>query len=236
MSKQKILISGCGISWSGQEGRKTWGNILKVAGADVVDVGGPAVSNQWILNRAIDYVLKNLVDAVVIQLTSLGKLDVEVDHNRELTLVQPDTIRNFVIDGVWPSSASLEHPSKKLWYDYLYSPGLELQDIKVKLELLKFYCDRNKIQLLVLKGYDLPNCTFDNLISNNVSIYEQYLADPMYVYHNEAKQRSVPCIEFQFNIAYQIVNALGINVLPRLDIIQVQYWQKNNLQSQTKLL
>lgn len=236
MSKQKILISGCGISWSGQEGRKTWGNILKVAGVDIVDTGGPAVSNQWILNRAIEYVLHNSVDAVVIQLSSLGKLDVEVTSERELSLVQPDTLRNFVIDGVWPSSASLEHPSKKMWYDYLYSPRLELQDIKIKLELLKFYCKHNNIQLLVLKGYDLPNCDFNDLIYNEVPLYDQYLSNPMYVYHDEAKQMSVPCIEFQFTLAYLIIKALGIDVIPRLDVIQAQYWQKNNLQSQKTLL
>jgi hypothetical protein len=50
LSNKKILISGCGFSFSKQE-RKTWVNVLKSVGVNIVDVGGPAVSNQWILNK-----------------------------------------------------------------------------------------------------------------------------------------------------------------------------------------
>ena len=135
MSKQKILISGCGLSYSGQE-RKVWTNILKIAGANIIDVAGPAVSNQWILDQAFITLLNdNTITDAVIQLTSLGKLDVEVNLVRELALVKPDTIRNFIHQGIWPSSASQEHLSKKLWYEYLYSPNLEQQELFCKVLL-----------------------------------------------------------------------------------------------------
>lgn len=226
MLDKKILISGCGITYTKQQ-CKTWGNILKLTGLEVIDTSGPAVSNQWILNRAINYLLSNKVDYVIIQLSSLGKLDVEVDSVREQVLVQPDTLRNFTVDGVWPSSASLEHPAKKMWFDYLYSPGLELQDIDVKLRLLKSYCEQQKISLLVLKGYDLPGAQFNDLIHNSVSLNDQYRQHDFYKYHRE-EQMSVPCIEFQFQIAYIINQALGLEIKDRLDKIQAQYWQKNH--------
>ena len=110
LSNKKFLVSGCGFSWSGQE-RKTWVNILRAVGVDLVDVGGPAVSNQWIINRAFQQLLANQFDHVIIQLTSLGKLDVEINAERQ-HLVNNDSLRNFVVDGIWPSSHSQEHPAK----------------------------------------------------------------------------------------------------------------------------
>ena len=228
MLRKKVLISGCGISYTQQAHCKTWGNILRLTGNEVIDTGGPAVSNHWILNRAINYLLQNSVDYVVIQLTNLDKLDVEVDDIREETLVKPDTIRNFVIDNVWPSSVSLEHPAKQMWFEHLFSPRLELQDIEVKLRLLKFYCDTNHIPLLILKGYDLPENNFDELLYNCQSLYEQYISHDFYVYHNDQPHMSTPCLEFQFVIAYQIIDALKLDVKPQIDKIQSQYWSKNH--------
>lgn len=224
MSGKKVLISGCGITWSDQK-RKTWGNILRLTGLKIIDVGGPAVSNQWILNRAISYVLDNPVDYVVIQLSSLGKLDVEVNPVRELSLVKSDSLRNFTVDGIWPSSNSLEHPSKQMWFDFLYSPRLELQDLEVKLKLLKFYCDNKNIPLLVLKGYDIPVGSFKELIYNEQSLYEQYVSDEFYVYHDSTEQNTVPCLEFQFQLAILIEQALTLGVSDRINKIQAQYWQ-----------
>jgi hypothetical protein len=220
LSDKKILISGCGISWSGQE-RKTWVNIFKVAGLDITDVGGPAVSNQWILNRAIEYLLSNTIDIVIIQLTSLGKLDVEVNESKYAELVSNDTLRDFTIDGIWPSSYSLEHQSKQLWAEWLYSPRLELQDIKVKLELLKFYCQTKDITLLVLEGYGiLPEHT-------NI-IYNDYIASDDYKCHDHTDNNAVPCLEYQFTLAKNICSLLSLDVFDKIKKIEQQYRYKRS--------
>ena len=52
----KILISGCGLTWSKQE-RPTWVNVLKLCGVDIDDQAGPAISNQLILNNMIESVI-----------------------------------------------------------------------------------------------------------------------------------------------------------------------------------
>ena len=106
-SDKKLLVSGCGITFSGQTS-KTWVNILSVAGADIIDVGAPAVSNQWIINRAfLQLEADPEIKKAIIQLTAIGKLDVEIDDERVKVLVEPDSIRDFTVDNVWPSSFSI---------------------------------------------------------------------------------------------------------------------------------
>ncbi len=152
---KKLLVSGCGISFGGQTAR-TWVNILSLAGADITDVGGPAVSNQWIINRAfLQLEADSDIRQAVIQLTAIGKLDVEINNERIKTLVEPDPIRNFTVDDVWPSSASEEHESKRLWKQWLCSPKLEQQDVICKLRLLKHWCDTHDVKLTVIQGYDM---------------------------------------------------------------------------------
>ena len=51
----KILISGCGISWSMQE-RPTWVKVLRLCNVDIDDQAGPAISNQMILNNMISLI------------------------------------------------------------------------------------------------------------------------------------------------------------------------------------
>lgn len=228
MSDKKILISGCGISWSGQE-RKTWVNILKLTGLTVVDVGGPAVSNQWILNSTVEYILSNPVDYVIVQLSSIGKLDVEINTDeRQQELVNKDSLRNFTVNGIWPSSVSVDHISKQHWQQWLLSPRLELQDIEVKLRLLKFYCDSKDIPLLVLKGYALPTNALDDIIYNPICLQDDYVNSSNYVYHDTSKQNTVPCLEFQFEIAKLVDHALALGVTDRLEKILQQHWQKKN--------
>jgi hypothetical protein len=218
MLKQKLLISGCGLSWSGQE-RKVWTNILKVAGADIVDVGGPAVSNQWILDRAFVALLNDptITDAVI-QLTSLGKLDVEVDLARELSLVTPDSIRNFTYQGVWPSSVSREHQSKKLWYEYLYSPKLEKQELFCKIMLIDNWCDMRKIKLTIMQGYSIPwspeqlKELKDIVYNLDKSIYEEYEESEYFKKDNNTELNTVPGLGFQFYLA----NKLGTFLVPDL--------------------
>ena len=95
MSVSKILISGCGISWSGQE-RPTWVNVLKLCGVDVDDQAGPAISNQLILNNMIESVIDNsYYNQAICQLTSTKKLDIELTNQQREDVAKQDTIRNF---------------------------------------------------------------------------------------------------------------------------------------------
>jgi hypothetical protein len=226
MSKQKILVSGCGLSWSGQE-RKVWTNILKVAGIDIIDVGGPAVSNQWIFDQAFMTLLDNQdITDVVIQLTSLGKLDVEVNPDRQLNLVESDSIRNFTYKGIWPSSASQEHLSKKLWYEFLYSPNLEQQELFCKLILLDHWCNTHDIKLTVVQGYHIP------WTDTQKEIVASILYDINYIIWNAYEQstsyitdvyNSVPRIEFQFELALKLARVVAPDCIDKIRHIQSQF-------------
>ena len=215
LSSKKLLISGCGLSYSGQE-RKTWVRVFKTLGVKLHDVGGPAVSNQWIVNKAFTELLNNDYDKVIVQLTSIGKLDVEVDEERIRELVVNDTIRNFTYNGVWPSSASEEHESKKLWAKWLYSPQLEVEDLFCKLVLLKNFCDTKNIQLYVFQGYPIPwsekqKDHLKNLIIDiDDWLYRAYPDSEHYQFHDHSN--SVPSLSYQIVLARYIAQKCGIDI------------------------
>lgn len=226
MSKQKILVSGCGLSWSGQE-RKVWTNILRIAGADIVDVGGPAVSNQWILDRAFVELLKDkTITRVVIQLTALGKLDVAVDLTRELALVKSDTVRNFTYKGIWPSSASSEHLSKQLWYEYLYSPQLEQQELFCKIMLLDNWCQSHNIPLLIIQGYAIPwaqeqlDYLADKIHNLDQSIWDKYQQSKYYI---DEDGNTVPGLGFQFELVKELCPKISPDLVDKINYISEQY-------------
>lgn len=233
MSKygKKILVSGCGFSWGAQV-KKTWVNVLRLAGIDIVDVGGPAVSNQWIINRAVEFTINNSTDAMVIQLTGLGKLDVEVNTERQQELVNTDSLRNFTIGNVWPSSRSVEHVSKQLYERWLMSPGLETQDLFCKLAMLKTWCQARKIQLLVLQGYAIP-WTGDQVkyLSQHVfepgqPLYEDYRASKYFSYHDHTDQNTVPNLGYQSRLALDICKKVCPTAIEQVTKIQQQVDQK----------
>lgn len=215
----KLLISGCGLSYSDQE-RKTWAKIFKVLGIKLQDVGGPAVSNQWILNKTFTALLDNDYDKVIVQLTSVGKLDVEVDEERINELVTNDSIRNFTYKGIWPSSASEEHPSKKLWAKWLFSPQLEIEDLFCKLVLLKNFCDTKNIQLYVFQGYPIPwtdkqkDYLQDLIIDIDSWLYKDYPDSEHYKFHDHTN--SVPSLSYQIVLARYIAQKCGIEIENKL--------------------
>lgn len=207
MSRSKTLISGCGISWSGQT-KQTWVKILALAGADIEDLGGPAVSNQWIIDQIALAVLdRRDVERVILQLTSLGKLDVEINDERLQELVRPDSIRNFTFRNIWPSSGSVEHESKRLWHQWLYSTGLEIRELAVKLRLLAHYCQSAGIKITVIQGYDIPwieqgHADVEKLIDpSTYCLYQQYLASERYKHHDHSGGNTVPELGWQIDFA-----------------------------------
>lgn len=254
LSKPKILINGCGITYQGSKEHKTWPNVLKVLGFDLVDVSGPAVSNQWILNKTFLALLANpTIDIAVVQLTMVGKLDVEVDHGRTEKLVSNDQRRNFVIapgnrvirvepqstadvpvGSIWPSSQSLDHQAKKFWHEFLFSPNLELEDIFCKLKMMEDYCHHKKIDLLVFQGYDLswkPDqlLLLQQVIKNPAnSLHTEYLNSPWYQYHDHENKNSVPCFPYQIQIAAKVAAYLTLDEIAnkKLSNIMAKYGKK----------
>lgn len=223
MSDKKLLVSGCGITFSGQTHR-TWVNVLSAAGADIVDVSAPAVSNQWIINRAfMQLEADETIKKAVIQLTACGKLDVEVNEERIKTLVEPDSVRNFTVDDVWPSSFSVEHESKQLWKQWLSSPGLEQQDIICKLKLLEHWCNTHQIQLLVVQGYDMQWNTQQQ--TQLKSIIDQVEYNIMDEYKNTTWYQpdsdiDVPALGYQIKLALDIAHKVQPDLLPRIEKMQ----------------
>jgi len=226
---QKILVSGCGLSYSKQE-KKVWTNILRVSGADILDVSGPAVTNQWILDRAYLALLSNPdIKIVVLQLTSQGKLDVEVDQERTEELVNCDSLRNFTIDGVWPSSHSLEHPAKQLWNKWLYSPNLETQELFCKIMLLDHWCNSHNISLSIIQGYNIQwteeqSTYLKNVIHNlSSSIYSQYTNSIYYAQHDHSKQNTIPCLEYQFQLALELAPIVAPDTIDKVKLVYQQH-------------
>lgn len=232
LSDTKILVSGCGMTFSNQE-LKTWPNILQLAGCTIIDVSGPAVSNQWVINKTFLGLQQHPdVKTVIVQLTGLGKLDVDVNQERIDFLVKPDPLRNFIIDknlqvkslnqidntGTWPSSGSDYHESKKHWYKWLFSPDLEKEDLYCKLVLLDSYCQTHHVKLHVYQGYDIQWTeqqifNLKNIIKNiNSSFHSEYVNS----IHFQKHQDSILCIGFQIEMAQIIGKELSLIVQDKL--------------------
>jgi hypothetical protein len=207
----KILISGCGISWSSQE-RPTWVNVLKICGVDIDDQAGPAISNQLILDNMISAVINNNYGQAICQLTGMGKLDVEINNKeRNEELVEKDTIRNFTFNNYWPSSVSSDHLSKRLYYQYLYSPTLEENNLIYKWMLLDKICEEKNIKLHTILGYKIEwtNALYTKIKTDfNFKIYECYKQSDLYKYHDHSLgiKNTVPNKNFAIWLAKYINN------------------------------
>lgn len=232
MLNKKILVNGCGLTF-GQQEIKGWPKILTAIGVNVVDLSGPAVSNQWIVDRTTEYLLQyNDVHAVVLQLTNVDKLDVKIDPERKSTLVDTDSNRNFIWKDIWPSSVSIDHPSKELYFKHLYSPELLTKELAIKLTLLNFWCQQHNIELYIYQGYSIPWSHSDlDLIKELILNLDEpwgieYKNSDFYKGHDFSNQNSVPCIEYAFWLADRVVKKLKLPVADRLAKIQQAYAAK----------
>jgi hypothetical protein len=199
-----ILISGCGISY-GQGESPTWIKVLKICGLDIKDLTGPGITNGLILNLLIDELYKNDYSHVICQLTQPGKLDVEINEkNKEL--MESDSLRNFSFKNYWPSSVSKDHLAKQLYYDYLYSPGIEEKDLIIKLLHLQKICEIKKIKLLIIQGVKInwKDPLHEQLnIDQNYSIIEDYKQSTHY---NHSSPIIPPNVYYQIELAKKINN------------------------------
>jgi hypothetical protein len=85
LSDLKILVSGCGITYSKQK-VQTWPNIFRLLGCTIVDVGGPAVSNQWIINKTF---LELQDDVDLIQFFQAFPNDENLDESLKMSTSHP---------------------------------------------------------------------------------------------------------------------------------------------------
>jgi hypothetical protein len=223
---------------------KTWVNFLKLVGCSIQDASGPAVSNQWIINKTFLALLQYPdIKIAFVQLTNLGKLDVQVNLEKIEQLVKSDPIRNFVIDhnnqiksgdqiensGIWPSSASVNHLSKQQWTKWLYSPELEKEDIYCKLLLLDNFCKQHSIKLNVYQGYDIDwsaeqTINLKHIIKNiDSDFYSVYKHSPHYKSHDFNNHNSVPCLEYQLELAQLFGKQLSPEIQKKLDKFKSAY-------------
>jgi len=202
-----ILISGCGISY-GQGEKPTWIKILKICGLKIEDLTGPGITNGLILNLLIDELYQNDYTHVICQLTQPGKLDVEINEkNKEL--MESDSIRNYSFKNYWPSSFSKDHLAKQLYYDYLYSPGIEEKDLIIKLLHLQKLCEIKKTKLLIIQGIKIS--WQDSLhkkldMDKNYSIIDYYKLSNHYDKHDNSSPVITPNIYYQVELAKKINN------------------------------
>ena len=214
-----ILISGCGISFSGQ--KPTWVKVLKLCGVTIIDRSGPAISNQLIINNIIEYVHENNdVSHVICQLTSMGKLDVKI-HEGNKELYETDSLRNFVHNGYWPSSKSDEHEAKKLYYKFLYSPCTEETDTVIKLLYLQDLCKEKQIKLCIVQGYhiDWTHKLAEQLhFEKKTNIHDDYVASEYYKDHDFTNHNTVPDMRYQIHLAKKFNKEfLKLNIDHKLD-------------------
>lgn len=224
---KKILISGCGFSWSGQE-KPTWVKLLKMTGTSITDVGGPAVSNQFIINAVVEQLSKNEFDYVIVQLTNTGKLDVEIrSPEQRLELVNNDSIRNFTYNNIWPSSMSAEHISKELYYQWLYSPNLEIASVWKDLILLSAYCKVRNCKLIVLQGYSIDwseeqKESLSAIMNTSKVLNDEYKKSMYYIYHDNINNNTVPCLEYQIALAEEISIYLELDIKLKINKLKKQ--------------
>lgn len=218
-----ILISGCGISFCSQR-RPSWTKVLKICGVNIIDTGGPAISNEYILNKTISTLnkLDTKPDKVICQLTGTGKLDIDVSNiaylyrRDELIDNGHDPLRNFEWEGLWPSSDSTEGPIKKFYYKWIYSEKIEIQNIIIKLLALDFLCKKHEIELIIMQGYDIrwptnkndPYYTLLHQIEfdKKFVIYNYYKESEYYQYHDHRSGNNVPCKQFAVHFAKKMNN------------------------------
>jgi len=202
-----ILISGCGMSFSGQE-RPTWVKVLKICGLPITDVGGPAVSNEWILNSLINGIVKHKPSHVICQLTGTRKLDVESNDERYNELVKTDSMRNFTYKNIWPSSSSTNHRIKKDYYKWLYSEKIDVDNTAVKLFAVSEMCKTRNIELYIIQGYSI-NWNDHHLlkyvnIDINFNMEDYYKQGEFYKLHDHSSGMNVPCKEFMKHFAKKV--------------------------------
>ena len=134
-----------------------------------------------------------------------------------------------MVDGIWPSSHSTDHPAKSLYNEFLLSPSLETQDLFCKLLMLADWCDNRRIGLTVLQAYDIPwndqqREGLAHLIDHMaMPLYEQYEQSKHYQHHDHDNHNRVPCVDYHCELAMYVAIKAAPEVVHRLVRVQETY-------------
>lgn len=215
---KKFLINGCGYTFWRKARYKTWAKIFALLPYPSNNLAIPAVSNQWIVDETFHALVDDPeISDVIIQLTSIGKLDVEISGERQ-AMVDSDTLRNFTFNGVWPSSHSQDHESKRYWKKYLWSPKLEIKELCAKIVMLDTWCKVNQKKFFCYQAYPIPwddrqRQMLKHIIRNIDNDWDTiYRASDFYNNHDHSESNTVPCWDYQVEIARNVAEDIGLNI------------------------
>jgi hypothetical protein len=116
-----------------------------------------------------------------------------------------------------------------MYNQWLSSPSLESEDVFCKLLLIKNWCETHQIELTVLQAYSIPwNIEQLSQLTNLIvdienPLYSQYKKSLYYVQHDFSNQNTVPCIEYQIELAKTVSGWVDPIFLPRIEKIQKHY-------------
>jgi len=160
----KLITSGCGISQREFKHYPIWVHFPTLTHKlKHISIGGPAVGNEYIGRTCKKHILENTdVDAVIIQWTSIGKLDLFVEDEDTLFQIKNFNLRNFVVDmdanvvdgrGFWASSSSDDNMLKELYNDIFRSRIYEhMRDLEQILDVQNL-CELRNIPYYFFFGY-----------------------------------------------------------------------------------
>jgi hypothetical protein len=161
----KLITSGCGISQRDFKHYPIWVHFPTISHKlKHISIGGPAVGNEYIGRTCKKHILENLdVEAVIIQWTSIGKLDLFVENENTLDEIKDFNLRNFVVDmnssvvnhkGFWPSSNSSDNFLKELYNNNFKSKIYDhIKDLEYILDI-QTLCELHGIPYYFFFGYE----------------------------------------------------------------------------------
>ena len=131
----KLITSGCGISQRDFKHYPIWVHFPTISHKlKHISIGGPAVGNEYIGRTCKKHILENLdVEAVIIQWTSIGKLDLFVENENTL-----DEIKDFnlLLKKIFRNLQSFLRTDLIFFFVKIWTPPLEK---KFKLYFLAIY-------------------------------------------------------------------------------------------------
>lgn len=160
----KLITAGCGISQRDFKHYPIWVHFPTLTHKlKHISIGGPAVGNEYIGRTCKKHILENLdVEAVIIQWTSIGKLDLFVENKETLAQIKDFNLRNFIVDmnatvvdskGFWPSSHSNDNIIKEVYNSVFKSNIYEhMKDLEQILDI-QTLCELHGIPYYFFFGY-----------------------------------------------------------------------------------
>ena len=197
---QYLLTSGCGISQREFKHYPIWVHFPTLTHKlKHLSMGGPAVGNEFIGRVCKKHILENLDNelVVIIQWTSIGKLDMFVEDPEVIKQIKTFNLRNFIVDmkanivenrGFWASSHSDDNIIKELYiqskiYDHI-------RDLEQILDVQNL-CELHNIPYYFFYGYSFDFEFIDSIkelehLRNNIKWDKFVIHTPIYDLYKES--------------------------------------------------